>query len=142
MWWTQHAVDRVVRQIEAWLAGVIEAIDVWRRREALERQLRSLDDRSMLDIGLLRDQIPDLVRAYPEAPRLLRRMMEHLGVARTLAAKEVHLQRELERNCVVCISRSQCRRWLGSGRPAQAYRSFCPNAAKLDEIRELQAVSG
>src|SRR5881409_1733708 len=81
MWRTQHSADRVLRQVSATIAGAVEAIETQRRRCTLERQLDALDDRAIADIGIAREQIPAIAAAWPDAPQLLRRMMERLGVA-------------------------------------------------------------
>ena len=83
MWQAQHGVDRVVRQLSTTIAGAAEVIETQRRRCALERQLDALDDRAIADIGIEREQIPAIAAAWPDAPQLLRQMMERLGVAPT-----------------------------------------------------------
>ena len=142
MWRVQHAADRVVRQLSAAIAGTVDALDVQHRRRVLERQLNALDDRAISDIGIARDQIPAIASAYPGAPQLLRRMMERLGVAPAPLLRDANLRRELEWNCMACANRSPCRRWLKAAMPADAYRSFCPNAAGLDRLSRAQAAGG
>jgi uncharacterized protein YjiS (DUF1127 family) len=142
MWGIQHAADRVVRGLSATIAGVVEAIEDQRRRCLLERQLNALDDRAIADIGIARDQIPAIASAVPDAPQLLSRMMERLGVAPELLRRDAGLRRELQWNCVACPSRRQCRRWLKSPQPADAYRSFCPNAARLDRLPAAAVANG
>jgi uncharacterized protein YjiS (DUF1127 family) len=142
MWLVQHATDRVVRQLAATIAGAVDALEVQHRQSALERQLNALDDRAIADVGIAREQIPAIASAYPGAPQLLRRMMEHLGIAPAPLLRDSALRREMEWNCVACSNRSQCRRWLKAAKPADAYRSFCPNAAGLDRLSSAQAASG
>jgi uncharacterized protein YjiS (DUF1127 family) len=139
MWWAQHAADRAARQLSATIAGTVDAIATQRRRGFLERQLNALDDRAVADIGIAREQIPAVASAYPDAPQLLRRMMEHLGIAPEPILRAAALRREMEWNCVACPHRSRCRRWLKSATPADAYRSFCPNAEGLDRLSAAQA---
>jgi hypothetical protein len=107
----------------------------------LERQLNALDDRAIADIGIAREQIPAIASAYPEAPQLLRRMMERIGVPTAPLLRDSHLRREMEWNCAACSNRSPCRRWLKAAKPADAYRSFCPNAAALDQLSIAQGAS-
>jgi uncharacterized protein YjiS (DUF1127 family) len=143
MWRVQHAADRVVRQLSATIVSAVDALEVQHRRRVLERQLNALDDRAIADIGLAREQIPAIASAYPGAPQLLRRMMERLGVAPAPLLRDAKLRRELEWNCAACSNRSPCRRWLRAAKPAaDAYRSFCPNAAALDRLSSAQAASG
>ncbi len=57
---TRAAVlNAVVSMMTGWVAGLAA---VW-RRAALRRELEALDDRLLADIGLRRDQIPDVVNA-------------------------------------------------------------------------------
>jgi uncharacterized protein YjiS (DUF1127 family) len=142
MWWAQHAADRIVRRLSGTIADTVDAIEAQHRRRVLERQLGALDDCGIADIGIARDQIPAIASASPDAPRMLRRMMERLGVAPEPLLHDAGLRREMEWNCVACSNRSQCRRWLKSAQPAEAYRSFCPNAAGLDRLSTPQAASG
>jgi len=142
MWWAQHAADRAVRQLSATIAGAVDTIESHHRQRVLERQLNALDDRGIADIGIAREQIPAIASAYPDAPRLLRRMMERLGVAPEPLLRDSNLRREMDWNCVACFNRGRCRRWLKSAKPADAYRSFCPNAAELDRLSAAQGASG
>jgi uncharacterized protein YjiS (DUF1127 family) len=142
IWWVQHAADRAVRQLSATIAVALDAVETQHRRRALERQLSALDDCGIADIGIAREQIPAIASAYPDAPQLLRRMMERVGVAREALLRNPNLRREMEWNCVACSNRGQCRRWLKAATPADAYRSFCPNAASLDGLSTAQTASG
>ncbi len=141
MWRAQHGADRVVRQVSAAIAGAVDAIETQHRRRVLERQLDALDDCAIADIGIAREQIPAIAAAWPDAPQLLRWMMERLDVAPESLLGDPNLRREIEWNCVACPNRSQCHRWLRSAKPADAYRSFCPNAAGLDRLATAQAAS-
>lgn len=142
MWQAQHSADRVVRRLSATIAGAVEALETQHRRRALERQLGALDDGAIADIGIAREQIPAIAAAWPSAPQLLRRMLERLGVAPEPLLADPDLRREIEWNCVACPNRSQCRRWLNSATPADAYRSFCPNAVGLDRLATAQGANG
>ena len=44
-------------------------LSVWRRRQEAYRTLMSLDDRTLADIGLMRDEIPELVKVMHGTPR-------------------------------------------------------------------------
>jgi uncharacterized protein YjiS (DUF1127 family) len=142
MWWAQHAAERFARGLSAAVDGAVDAIEAQRRRCALEQQLNALDARGMADIGITREQIPAVASAYPEAPLLLRRMMDRIGAAPEALLRDGALRREMEWNCVACANRSQCRRWLKSAVPADAYRTFCPNADGLDRLAAAERGSG
>jgi len=138
MWGIQHAVDRAVRGIAAAVAEAADAREIRQRRSVMERQLNALDDSTIADIGIAREQIPAIAAAWPDAPQLLRRMMERVGALPGLLC-DAGLHREMEWNCVACSNRSQCRRWLNSPQPSDAYRSFCPNAGGLDGLAAARA---
>jgi hypothetical protein len=142
MWRVQHAADRVVRGFSTAVAGTVDAIEAQRGRCALEQQLNALDDRGMADIGIAREQVPAIASAYPDAPQLLRRMTDRIGVASEPLLRDARLRRELEWNCVACANRSQCRRLLKAAKPADAYRAFCPNADGLDRLAATQRAAG
>jgi uncharacterized protein YjiS (DUF1127 family) len=142
MWGAQHTTDRILRAIATTIARAADTLEAERRRRTLERQLNALDDRDIADIGIARDQIQAIAAAYPDAPQLLHRMMERVGIEPDALCRQAGLRREMEWNCVACSSRSQCRRWLKSAKPDDAYRSFCPNAAGLDRLSAAQAASG
>lgn len=141
LWSVQHAADQMVRGLCAAVSGAADAIEAQRRRSALERQLNALDACGMTDIGIAREQIPAIASAYPDAPQLLRRMMDRVGVAPDALLHNAGLRREMEWTCVACTNRGPCRRWLRSATPADAYRTFCPNADGLDRLAAAEHTS-
>ena len=118
--------------------AVDRALDNARRRRALACELSDLSmtgdfDRVMGDIGLSRSDVAAMLKGCPDAPQLLAAMAPRVGVELG-AIKDATVLRDLQRTCTFCSASAQCRRWLRSGR-TEGYRSFCPNAALLDEIR-------
>lgn len=138
MWWAQHAAERIARGLSTAVGSTVDAIEAQRRRCTLQRQLNALDDRSIVDIGIAREQIPAITSAYPDAPQLLRRMMDRIGVAPEPLLRDAGMRRDLAWTCVACACRSQCRRWLNAPMPADAYRAFCANADGLDRLAAAQ----
>ena len=47
----------------------------------------------------------------------------------------VEAVRAMEWQCGECTNWRKCRAWLASGHEGASYRTFCPNAASLDELR-------
>ncbi|NJM93224.1 MAG: DUF1127 domain-containing protein [Rhodospirillaceae bacterium] len=129
----------------AWLVGglyscgsaIATVAERQTQREALEHELNALDDRQLSDLGITREQVPVVVGAYPLSAELLTRMLARLGITEEAIACNPGLRRQLERTCSFCFLRRECKRYLRL--PADAspdgYRTFCPNAAKLDELR-------
>lgn len=143
MWKASGKIPSPDMVIAAMLGRFREAIhrvlDNARRRRALACELSELSmtgdfDRVMGDIGLSRSDVAAMVKGCPDAPQLLAAMAARVGVELS-AIKDATVLRELQRSCTFCGASAQCRRWLRSGRAA-GYRSFCPNAALFDEVRE------
>ncbi len=133
-WAMEHLVGTAIGAAFRSVDSVTEAIRAWRVRRGLEKELAPLDESALADIGLTRGQVPVVVQAYPIAPRLLRRMMERLGIDDSLVNALPGGLVELQRNCVMCSARNLCKRWLRSPTPAAGYRAFCPNAASFDGL--------
>jgi hypothetical protein len=113
-------------------------LDDWRRRAALRREFADLKDRHILDAtladtGLSRDQVPVLVRGFPQRERLFRRMAARLGVPLSRIPDRA-TRHEMMWTCTTCTSAKRCRTWLDDGR-TRGHQAFCPNAATFDAFR-------
>ena len=137
LWATQNFIARLVGGLYRCGSAIATAAERQTQREALERELKALDDRQLSDLGIAREQIPVLAGAHPLSAELLTRMLARLGITEEVIARSPGLRRELERTCSFCFLRRECKRYLKL--PADAspdgYRDFCPNAARLDELR-------
>lgn len=119
-----------------YLQEAAESMSVWRERRALARELTELDDVALADLGLVRGQIPILVRAHPAAANLLGQMLKRLGLESEERPLEAGMREDLYRVCVQCIERKHCRRWLASPSSSQeGLKAFCPNAWMFDLLR-------
>lgn len=63
-----------------------------------------------------------------------RGLMQKLGLALPQTARAGMQLAEIDRSCKACGDWRECTEWLDSGTDPEAYRKFCPNAARLDEI--------
>ncbi len=113
-------------------------LDDWRQRRALSREFADLKDRRLLDAtladtGLSRDQVPTLVRGFPQRDRLFRRMAARLGVKLSRIPDRA-TRNELMWTCTTCTEAKRCRKWLDDGR-TRGHQAFCPNAATFDSLR-------
>jgi hypothetical protein len=63
-----------------------------------------------------------------------RRLMERLGLKVPQTTRAGALLAEIDRSCKVCRDWRLCTRWLESSRDSEAYRGFCPNVARWDEL--------
>jgi uncharacterized protein YjiS (DUF1127 family) len=133
MWRVEHFADRLARAVFGLASAVGAAAQRCYRREALVQELGRMPDSDLADLGIARWQIPALSHSQ-EAPLLLQRMLARLGISEAGLAGKAELRRRLERECAVCVSRRQCRRWLRRGLPADGYKAFCPN---MDDLQSL-----
>jgi uncharacterized protein YjiS (DUF1127 family) len=118
--------------------GVIEQLKIWHERRSMERELSALDDVSLSDIGLAREQIPTFVRAYPVAGELLEDMLRRLELSGGMATMLDSTYKDLLRTCSACGERGQCKRWLASGKKDESYKEFCPNSWVLDQLQRAR----
>ena len=121
-------------------ASMRESYCTWRKRELLRQDLERLTPDELADLGLSRADIVRVVKAYPIAGRLHRRMMmrlklDRVGVGRRWPA----VMRALERACIMCGERKQCERWLDAGTTDDSYRAFCPNAWQFAALKTWQS---
>jgi len=115
----------------------------WRERSQLRRELNDLDQRGELgrtlqDAGLTSSDVTRLMRAHPRTPQQLAQMMQHLSINRSALLRRpglVEAVRAMEWQCGECTNWRKCRAWLASGHEGESYRTFCPNAASLDDLR-------
>lgn len=134
MWPVQHFAERVAGTVYQTASDAATAVARWCRHQALEQELQALADNELADLGITRDQIPVLARA-DDAPQLMRRMMERLGVSPELIARHPGLRQSLERECSLCCSRSECRHWLDRSESDGGHREFCPNAPVFEDLK-------
>jgi uncharacterized protein YjiS (DUF1127 family) len=133
MWPAQNLVERLVAGVYDRATAVVSMAESWRHRNALAKELTALDDHQLEDLGITREQIPQLVSAHPEAPALMQRMMQRFGVAAESLADKPELRRLLQQVCNGCFARGECKRWLRSA-AAGDYPGFCPNAPTFAEL--------
>ncbi len=136
--------------LASWWDRVRAMVAGWSERRRLKREFASLRDRGELertlsDAGIASSDVTRLLRAHPETPEQLDQMMARLGIDRAALPRSIAVSttlREMEWRCGECADWHKCRDWL-AGRDADAkYRSFCPNAAKLDELRCAETQDG
>ncbi len=145
--WTRRAISSV--------SGLPErirlAIEGGRERSLLRREFDELAqsgelERTLVDSGIARCDVPRLMRAHPHTPEQMADMMTRLGIDRTALARRSAMAeklRAMEWQCAECTDWRKCRSWLASGDAPESYRAFCPNAKALDELRCAQtAVAG
>lgn len=130
----RNFAERIADCTSRYLHKAAQAVAVWRERAELERELMSLDDAGLADLGLARGQIRNLVSAHPAAAMQLDDMLERLGLSKKGGPVDHLLRDDLYRTCVMCTERARCRDWLASPRRDEGYRAFCPNRWVFDRL--------
>jgi hypothetical protein len=64
--------------------------------------------------------------------KLLKEMVERIGLDQQVGTLIDELLREAGRTCLDCKNAGECRRWLDSGAHDTGYRHFCPNGTRFD----------
>jgi hypothetical protein len=118
---------------------IMLAIEGWRERSRLRRDLDGLEqrgdlERTLADSGIALSDVPRLMRAHPGSARQLDEMMQRLGLDRDSQPRAAAL-REMEWQCSACADWRTCRTWLASREAQGDYHAFCPNADVLDKLR-------
>lgn len=125
---------------------VVLAIDGWRERHRLRRELGDLAergelDRTLADSGIAPSDVPRLLQAHPHTPEQFALMLRRLGIDRTALSGNtaaLNALRAMEWRCGECDDWRRCRHWLASSHAPDTpenYRAFCPNAEALDKLR-------
>ena len=126
------------RTLGARLRGFVAA---WQERRTLARELSSLDDRELSDIGLMRWQVPVFVKAHPTADRLLAEMLARLGLEADEALNSRLLHDDVYRSCALCREHGRCRRWLSTAGAVAAAPAFCPNAWTFRQMLQAKGAA-
>jgi uncharacterized protein YjiS (DUF1127 family) len=129
----QGFAGKLAGMVSRYMHRVAHAVTVWQERAELERELMSLDDAALADLGLVRGQIRHLVAAHPSAATQLDQMLTRIGLSEEAAADH-QLHDDLYRTCIMCTERTRCRNWLASAKGRESYRAFCPNRWVFDRM--------
>ena len=122
------------------VGGLINVFGDWLKHRREMREIRNLDCRSFDDIARdLRITSTDLdafVRQGPHAADELPRLLKVLGIDdAALARTETAVLRDMERVCVLCERKAQCRNDVEIGVAARDYEDYCPNAQTMNALR-------
>jgi hypothetical protein len=128
--------------VEPILSAIADWIKRYRHAIGLRDELAQcgLDDvRSMAkDIGVSPDQLRELASKGAGASDLLQKMLLALHVdPKALAEIDPLVGYDLQRLCITCSHKKQCKHELAAGTAATTFREFCPNAITLDALFKL-----
>lgn len=109
----------------------------WRqptREEALRRKWagRTGTDVECLAVRMARLPGPAEVRVGMGANS--RQVMDRLGIRLAQTSRNGALLSAIDQSCKRCRDWRLCTRWLAQDGDPEAYRSFCPNVARWDEL--------
>jgi hypothetical protein len=119
-------------------------VDGRRKRRQLRREIAQLAamgslDAVLADVGLARSQIEPLVKGCAGSRELLDQMLARLGI--DAAQLPVEDLRDMTWACTTCPDKRKCRQWLADVEEPD-FRSFCPNAARLDHALAVAMPAG
>jgi hypothetical protein len=87
------------------------------------------------DVGLSPEELLYITKKGPHAADELARLLRALGVdPQKFRSTDPTLMRSLERVCVSCEHKDQCRHNLSAGTAAGHYQYYCPNAISLKAL--------
>ena len=142
----QHGcIDGAVHALAQLLSRIMFMIEDGRERSVLRHEPGISSAQGELGRPLAE---PDPVRSHASRP-----LLGHPGAARRLPAMARRIgvdvttlpttstMRDLEWHCMGCRSWGLCRIWLASDTEGDGYRTFCPNAETLEQIRDQQELS-
>lgn len=136
-------VGKAVASLAQLPGSILLAVQGWRERSRLRRELETLSrhgelDRTLSDSGIARSDVSRLMRAHPNTPQQLAQMMQRLGIDRAAlphSTAVAEMLRAIEWQCGECADWRQCRAWLASPDAAETHRAFCPNAEAFEQLR-------
>ena len=87
------------------------------------------------ELGLSSRDLYRIARKGPNAADLLQKMLLALGVnPQKLASEDPLIMRDLQRLCIMCGQKKQCKHELAARTAGKNFRDFCPNAFTLDAL--------
>ena len=87
------------------------------------------------DVGVSPKELLYITNKGPHAADELSRLLRALGVdPQKLRSADPALMRSLERVCLTCGHKDQCRHNLSAGTAAGHYQYYCPNASSLKAL--------
>ena len=126
------------------LRYAVEWIDDRRYMARHRRYLDELERSGELDglleaMALTREQLAAFAISPLASAELLNAVMVRIGLADIYVGRIATSSTDLAVVCRSCGNWRRCRRWLQSVADEDAYRGFCPNAERLDHLREDNA---
>ena len=128
-------------------AAIANWVKQYRRAVGLRGELAECPPeevaRMARDIGVSPQELKLFVNKGPHAADELPKLLLALGVdPQKLASNDPDTMRDLQRLCITCGDKSQCRHDLAAGTAASHYRDYCPNAISIAALLQAKAKTG
>jgi hypothetical protein len=125
-------------------AAIANWVKQYRRAVGLRGELADCPPeevaRMARDIGVSPQELKLFVNKGPQAADELPRLLLALGVdPQKLAANDPDAMRDLQRLCITCGEKNQCRHDLAAGTAAAHYRDYCPNAISIAALLQSKS---
>ncbi len=136
----QHTVKPILDAIANWVNKYRDAIGL---RGELAHCRPEEVARIAHDLGLSSQELELFVNKGSDAADELPKLLRALGVdPQRLASSNPGKMRDLQRLCITCGDKGQCRHDLAAGTAASRYRDYCPNAMSLDALFQSKTSQG
>jgi hypothetical protein len=136
----QHSVESILGAIANWVERYRHAVGL---RGELARCRPEEAAGIARDIGVSPQELKFFVNKGPYAADELPKLLRALGVdPQKLASDDPNKMRDLQRLCVTCGDKSQCRHDLATGTVADWYHDYCPNATSIGALFQSNPKTG
>ena len=129
--------------IESIFGAIANWVTRYRQAAGLRRELAKCGSEEVAamarDIGLSTQELELFASKGPNAADELPKLLRALGVEpKKLLSDRNRTLRDLQRICITCGHKTQCKHELAAGTAADHYRDYCPNAMSIDELFSLR----
>ena len=122
----------VLDAIAGWVKNYRQAVGL---RNELANCTAEEVGRMARDIGLSAEELLSAAAKGPHAADELPKLLRALGVdPQKLASDDPSTMHDLQRICISCGHKGECRHDLAAGTAASRFRDYCPNAMSLDAL--------
>jgi hypothetical protein len=129
--------------IEPIFGAIANWVTRYRQAAGLRRELAKCGAEEVAaiarDFGLSTQELELIASKGPNAADELPKLLRALGVdPRKRRSDRKGTLRDLQRICITCGHKAQCKHELAAGTAANHYHDYCPNAVSIDELFRLK----
>ena len=131
--------------IESIFGAIANWVTRYRQAVGLRRELAKCGPEEVAaiarDIGLSTQELEFIASKGPNAADELPKLLRALGVdPQKIRSDRNRTLRDLQRICIACGHKAQCKHELAAGTAAKHYHDYCPNAVSIDELFNLRSL--